>query len=166
MCIRDSVCPVYERTGGHAYGSVYPGPIGAILTPLLTGVEEAANGSLPYASSLCGACYDACPVKINIPEHLVRLRNQDVEAKEKKKPVKVPTTQLDAALSAASWLMSDGDRFGKAQKALPLANLVSPKTGVKALPGVAGKWTHTRTLPTPPKQSFRDWWKKERGDNA
>ncbi|OFS25591.1 lactate utilization protein B [Brevibacterium sp. HMSC07C04] len=169
-CIRCSacmnVCPVYERTGGHAYGSVYPGPIGAILTPLLTGVEEAANGSLPYASSLCGACYDACPVKINIPEHLVRLRNQDVKAKEKKKPVKVPTNQLDAALSAASWLMSDGDRFGKAQKALPLANLVSPKTGVKALPGVGGKWTHSRTLPTPPKQSFREWWKKERGDNA
>ena len=105
-------------------------------------------------------------MKINIPEHLVRLRNQDVEAKEKKKPVKVPTNQLDAALSAASWLMSDGDRFGKAQKALPLANLFSPKAGVKTLPGVAGKWTHSRTIPTPPKQSFREWWKKERGDNA
>ena len=75
-CIRCSaclnVCPVYERTGGHAYGSVYPGPIGAILSPQLTGVED--NASLPYASSLCGACYDVCPVKIDIPEILVHLR--------------------------------------------------------------------------------------------
>ncbi len=75
-CIRCSaclnVCPVYERTGGHAYGSVYPGPIGAVLTPQLVGVEHAA--SLPFASTLCGACYDACPVKINIPEILVHLR--------------------------------------------------------------------------------------------
>src|SRR6266487_414253 len=75
-CIRCSaclnVCPVYERTGGHAYGSVYPGPIGAVLSPQLTGVED--NASLPYASSLCGACYDACPVKIDIPSLLVHLR--------------------------------------------------------------------------------------------
>ena len=68
-CIRCSaclnVCPVYSRTGGHAYGSVYPGPIGAILTPQLVGIENAA--SLPFASSLCGACYEVCPVKIDIP---------------------------------------------------------------------------------------------------
>ena len=74
-CIRCSaclnVCPVYERTGGHAYGSVYPGPIGAVLSPQLTGVSE--NASLPYASSLCGACYDACPVAIDIPTMLVHL---------------------------------------------------------------------------------------------
>ena len=80
-CIRCSaclnVCPVYERTGGHAYGSVYPGPIGAVLSPQLTGVED--NASLPYASSLCGACYDACPVKIDIPSLLVHLRARHVE---------------------------------------------------------------------------------------
>ena len=68
-CIRCSaclnVCPVYARTGGHAYGSVYPGPIGAILTPQLHGIENAP--SLPFASSLCGACYEVCPVKIDIP---------------------------------------------------------------------------------------------------
>src|SRR5256714_7971968 len=82
-CIRCSaclnVCPVYERTGGHAYGSVYPGPIGAIISPQLTGVEH--NKSLPFASSLCGACYDVCPVKINIPEVLVHLRQKGVDAK-------------------------------------------------------------------------------------
>jgi L-lactate dehydrogenase complex protein LldF len=80
-CIRCSaclnVCPVYERTGGHAYGSTYPGPIGAILTPMLSG--PGAAGSLPYASSLCGACYEVCPVKINIPEVLVHLRHKEVE---------------------------------------------------------------------------------------
>ena len=82
-CIRCSaclnVCPVYERTGGHAYESVYPGPIGAILTPLLEGVEQAPT--LPYASSLCGACYEVCPVKIDIPSVLVHLRGEVVERK-------------------------------------------------------------------------------------
>ncbi|HVD88145.1 MAG TPA: lactate utilization protein B [Jatrophihabitantaceae bacterium] len=75
-CIRCSaclnVCPVYTRTGGHAYGSVYQGPIGAVLSPQLTGV--AANSSLPFASSLCGACYDVCPVAIDIPTMLVHPR--------------------------------------------------------------------------------------------
>ncbi len=82
-CIRCSaclnVCPVYERTGGHAYGSVYPGPIGAVLTPQLVGVEHAAT--LPFASTLCGACYDACPVKINIPDILTHLRAAVVESR-------------------------------------------------------------------------------------
>ena len=80
-CIRCSaclnVCPVYTRTGGHAYGSVYPGPIGAILTPQLIGIENAS--SLPFASSLCGACYEVCPVKINIPAVLLHLRGRAVE---------------------------------------------------------------------------------------
>ena len=79
-CIRCSaclnVCPVYERTGGHAYESVYPGPIGAILTPQLQGLENAPT--LPWASSLCGACYEVCPVKIDIPSILVHLRGRVV----------------------------------------------------------------------------------------
>src|SRR3712207_5742987 len=79
-CIRCSaclnVCPVYSRTGGHAYESVYPGPIGAILTPQLLGLDRAPT--LPWASSLCGACYEACPVKIDIPEVLVHLRGRVV----------------------------------------------------------------------------------------
>ena len=77
-CIRCSaclnVCAVYERTGGHAYGSRYPGPIGAILTPQLAGLQDAKT--LPWASSLCGASYDACPVKIDIPTVLVHLRGK------------------------------------------------------------------------------------------
>ncbi|MFD4578210.1 lactate utilization protein B, partial [Streptomyces sp. NPDC058417] len=79
-CIRCSaclnVCPVYERAGGHAYGSVYPGPIGAVLTPQLRGTHTAIDASLPYASTLCGACYDVCPVAIDIPDILVHLRER------------------------------------------------------------------------------------------
>ena len=79
-CIRCSaclnVCPVYERAGGHAYGSPYPGPIGAIISPLLRGVTSPVDASLPFASTLCGACYEVCPVAINIPEALVHLRGQ------------------------------------------------------------------------------------------
>ena len=88
-CIRCSaclnVCPVYERTGGHAYGSTYPGPIGAILTPQLAGLRDGT--SLPWASSLCGACYEVCPVKIDIPSILVHLRGRVV----REHPEAVPT---------------------------------------------------------------------------
>ena len=87
-CIRCSaclnVCPVYERAGGHAYGSPYPGPIGAILSPQLRGVDSPIDASLPFASSLCGACYEVCPVAINIPEALVHLRAKVVDAKREK----------------------------------------------------------------------------------
>src|SRR4029453_6136238 len=96
-CIRCSaclnVCPVYERTGGHAYGSVYPGPIGAVLTPLLTGVTE--NPSLPFASSLCGACFDACPVRIDLPALLVHLRARVVDS--------AGTTPESVSMAAAAW---------------------------------------------------------------
>ena len=77
------MCPVYTRTGGHAYGSAYPGPIGAILTPQLRGINQhpvdEQTASLPFASSLCGACYEVCPVEIDIPEVLVHLRARVVD---------------------------------------------------------------------------------------
>ena len=102
-CIRCSaclnVCPVYSRTGGHAYGSVYPGPIGAILTPQLRGVENAA--SLPFASTLCGACYEVCPVKIDIPRVLLHLRAKAVEAKAR------PPER--ALMAGAAWTSAVGD---------------------------------------------------------
>lgn len=163
-CIRCSacmnVCPVYERTGGHAYGSTYPGPIGAILSPLLTGVEEQGNGSLPYASSLCGACYDVCPVKINIPEILVHLRGEDVKANHS--PV---SSQLDAALTGASWMMGDGKRMTAAEKGLPLAHKVTGGEQINALPGIAGAWTSSRDIPALPEKSFRQLWAEEEADD-
>ncbi|MBW4096036.1 MAG: iron-sulfur cluster-binding protein [Acidobacteria bacterium] len=162
-CIRCSacvnVCPVYERTGGHAYGSTYPGPIGAILSPLLTGITAEENNSLPYASSLCGACYDACPVKINIPEILVHLRGEDVDSK--RGTAKIPT-QIDIGMKAASWALSSGKNLGLVEKTLPLGRLVAGSDKkITQLPGIAAGWTQSRDLPAPPKKSFRQWWNKE-----
>ncbi len=99
---------MYERAGGHAYGSVYPGPIGAILSPQLTGIED--NASLPYASSLCGACYDVCPVKINIPDILVHLRAEHTEtyAAEHRLP------SAEAARDAGGGLGDEQTRVGGA----------------------------------------------------
>ncbi|NVM93892.1 LutB/LldF family L-lactate oxidation iron-sulfur protein [Arthrobacter wenxiniae] len=162
-CIRCSacmnVCPVYERTGGHAYGSTYPGPIGAILSPLMTGIKSEKNNSLPYASSLCGACFDACPVKINIPEILVHLRGEDVDSR--RATIKVPT-QMDLMMKGAEWAFSDGAHLGLLEKGLPLGRLAAGRDKViKKLPGLAGKWTRSRDLPAPPGQSFRQWWARD-----
>ena len=102
-CIRCSaclnVCPVYSRTGGHAYESVYPGPIGAILTPQLSGLES--GRSLPYASSLCGACYEVCPVAIDIPRVLVHLRSRVVDSEPWWRPEKAAMRGLFRAFSSA-----------------------------------------------------------------
>ncbi|SMX84457.1 MULTISPECIES: lactate utilization protein B [Brevibacterium] len=159
-CIRCSacmnVCPIYERTGGHAYGSTYPGPIGAILSPLMTGIEVEENGSLPYASSLCGACYDVCPVKINIPEILVHLRNEDVKANHS--PV---SSQLDTALTGASWMMGDGKRMAAAESGLPLAHKATGGNQINSLPGIAGAWTSSRDIPGLPEKSFRAMWAED-----
>lgn len=163
-CIRCSacmnVCPVYERTGGHAYGSTYPGPIGAILSPLMTGIEVEENNSLPYASSLCGACFDACPVKINIPEILVHLRGEDVDSKRGKR--KLPT-QMDLLMKGGSWALGKGQNLGLLEKALPLGRLAAGKSKkIKKLPGIAAGWTQSRDIPAPPAKSFRDWWSEEK----
>jgi ferredoxin len=128
-CIRCSaclnVCPVYERTGGHAYGSVYPGPIGAILSPQLTGMTgDAVNDSLPYASSLCGACYDVCPVKIDIPSILVELRAQHVEAAAA--VGRLPTPEA-AAMRAAAVAMTSPWRWRLAQRASRLGRPPRPR---------------------------------------
>ncbi|WP_433559027.1 LutB/LldF family L-lactate oxidation iron-sulfur protein [Pseudonocardia xinjiangensis] len=161
-CIRCSaclnVCPVYERTGGHAYGSVYPGPIGAVLSPQLTGVED--NASLPYASSLCGACFDACPVRIDIPSLLVRLRAQHVDAQRARS---VPSAEA-LSMAAASWLMSSPGRFAAAEKASRLGRLLGRSAGrISALPPPLSAWTGSRDAPRPPAETFREWWARERG---
>jgi len=147
-CIRCSaclnVCPVYERTGGHAYGSVYPGPIGAILSPQLTGVAD--NASLPYASSLCGACFDACPVKIDIPAILVHLRNQAPH----------PRSEA-AAMAAAAYTMDRPKLYRAAQRAAKLARIAGRRG--RGLPPPLNGWTLSRDVPQPPAETFRDWWR-------
>ncbi|WP_431924541.1 lactate utilization protein B [Amycolatopsis tucumanensis] len=169
-CIRCSaclnVCPVYERTGGHAYGSVYPGPIGAILNPLLrgTGVDDQVD-SLPYASSLCGACFEACPVRIDIPEVLVHLRSKVVDAHRSS-----PKAEA-VAMKSASWVLADSKRLGLAERGMGVAGRLLGRFGRKVMPGgrrALGRlpwpgslWSNARDVPAPPVESFRSWWRRE-----
>ena len=153
-CIRCSaclnVCPVYERTGGHAYESVYPGPIGAILTPQLQGLENAPT--LPWASSLCGACYEVCPVKIDIPTILVHLRGRVV------REVGAPAPER-AAMAAMARVFGSRRAYEAAQRAAKLGR--GPLAGAALRP-----WTRSRELPQVPKQTFRDWWRDSRPQPA
>jgi L-lactate dehydrogenase complex protein LldF len=152
-CIRCSaclnVCPVYSRTGGHAYGSVYPGPIGAILTPQLRGIEQAA--SLPFASSLCGACYEVCPVKIDIPAVLLHLRGKAVAA--------TAGRGERAAMSFLRGVFDGRRRFELAERLGRAAQLPLVRRGrIGRLPGPLAGWTRTRELRPVARRSFREWW--------
>jgi L-lactate dehydrogenase complex protein LldF len=148
-CIRCSaclnVCPVYSRTGGQAYESVYPGPIGAILTPQLEGLGEAPT--LPWASSLCGACYEACPVKIDIPSVLIHLRGRVVrEEKSRLSPEAL-------AMAAVAKVFASREGYERAQR---LSKLGRGPLGKVPVPG----WSAMRDLPEIPERTFREWWRE------
>lgn len=174
-CIRCSaclnVCPVYEKVGGHAYGSVYPGPIGAILNPQLRGTASAVDRSLPYASSLCHACQDVCPVEIPIADLLVHMRHKVVEAEKAdqansrlpKRPIAEPIL-----MGANGWLMGDSKRLQTAQWTAKIGRRVLgvATDHVGPLPWPVSRWTNSRDVPLPPKQTFRDWWDNEHGKDA
>jgi len=156
FCIRCgaclNACPVYRRTGGWAYGWVYPGPIGAIITPHYLGFEKA--GELPFASSLCGACGEVCPVKIDIPHQLVHLRHRAVNEPS---PMRSPLERL--MWRSWAWMMKGPRRYAFAMWAV--------KVGIRLAkflpwhPGKLGAWTRGRELPKPPAGgSFRGWWRK------
>jgi L-lactate dehydrogenase complex protein LldF len=150
-CIRCSaclnVCPVYSRTGGEAYDSVYPGPIGAILTPQLKGLGEAPT--LPWASSLCGACYEACPVKIDIPSVLIHLRARVVREQQSRwDPERL-------AMDAVGQMFASRRRYEGAQR---LAQLGRGPLAKLPVPG----WSAMRELPEVPAQTFREWWRERR----
>ncbi len=162
-CIRCSAglnsCPVYARTGGHAYGSVYPGPIGAILTPQLLGVKHAK--SLPYASTLCGACYEVYPVKINIPEVLLHLRGEVVRQ----------TGMLSGealVMRSLSRIFASPKRYEQAQRLARRGQRLFVHHGtIDRLPGMLAGWTTARDLAPIPQQSFRAWWReREKGEQA
>jgi L-lactate dehydrogenase complex protein LldF len=161
-CIRCSaclnICPVYERVGGHAYNSVYPGPIGAILTPQLIGIENAS--SLPYASSLCGACYEVCPVKINIPEVLIYLRGRVVRYKQRSRSLRTRVNPESVAMRLMARTFASRTLYEQAQRLAQLGQLPFQHGGViDTLPGPMGKWTAMRDLRPVPSQSFREWWR-------
>jgi L-lactate dehydrogenase complex protein LldF len=162
-CIRCSaclnVCPVYERTGGRAYGSAYPGPIGAIITPQLRGINQhpvdEQTASLPFASSLCGACFEVCPVRIDIPDVLVHLRAKVVEHKRGHLGAE------GAAMAAAAATFASPCRLATAQRLAAIAGRVVGRRGRLRLRGPfwIRSWFGTRDLPAPPRKSFRAWWR-------
>lgn len=166
-CIRcgacQNACPVYRQTGGHAYGSVYAGPIGAILTPQLTALES--GRSLPYASSLCGACYEVCPVKINIPEVLIHLRGRVVSEQPGYRRALDPEA---IAMRAMQWIFQSEKRLRLAQRLGRIAQrpFISRSGWIERLPGMLGGWTRTRDLRPLPRQSFREWFETRDGSSG
>jgi L-lactate dehydrogenase complex protein LldF len=149
-----NVCPVYGRTGGHAYRSVYPGPIGAILTPQLEGIER--RPTLPFASSLCGACFDACPVRIDIPEVLLHLRAKAVEAGA----TGLEERAESVSMHAAGWIFRSPRRMAAAEAlGLPLARLLQRTGLLGRLPGPLARWSERRDLPSLPSAPLRRRWR-------
>ncbi len=155
-CIRCSaclnICPVYARTGGHAYSSVYPGPIGAILTPQLLGLDRAKT--LPYASTLCGACYEVCPVKINIPQGLLHLRGEITQRAGPLDPEAVVMRQL-------ANIFASPRRYERAQRLGQVGQRFFIHDGsISRLPGILSGWSQARDLAPLPPQTFRAWWRE------
>lgn len=177
-CIRCGAClnscPVYQQIGGHAYGSVYPGPIGAVITPQLMGLAKAKQ--LPYASSLCGACREVCPVKIDIPELLLHLRAEITEGSAAGEKAKEPVKRsLGESIAFRSYAKAWGNpvtyRFGiKAarvmQKLVAREGKIGKVGGVltKLLPPL-GAWTASRDAPAVARKSFRELWKDRLSSN-
>jgi L-lactate dehydrogenase complex protein LldF len=172
-CIRCSaclnVCPVYERTGGRAYGSAYPGPIGAILTPQLRGINQhpvdEQTASLPFASSLCGACFEVCPVRIDIPDVLVHLRAKVVEQHRHGGGAahrRFSHLGERVAMSVARATFAKPGRLAAAQRVGGLATRIIGGRGRLRLrgPGWVGAWFGARDLTPPARESFRAWWKR------
>jgi L-lactate dehydrogenase complex protein LldF len=147
-----NACPVYKNIGGHAYGDTYPGPVGAIVTPGLRGVK--GWKALPDASSLCGACRDVCPVRLDIPRMLLELRKQAVEEAD------IPWT-LRAGLwgfgmvASRPWLYRLGARLGGIG-----ARMLAPGGWIKKLPGLAGGWTRSRDMKTPAPKNFQQLFRE------
>jgi L-lactate dehydrogenase complex protein LldF len=157
QCIRCgaclNACPVYRRIGGHAYGGVYSGPIGSILTPLYDSVSD--NSHLPHASSLCGACQAACPVKINIPHMLIGLR--EMQHRENPQSAEQWAYRLWREILRRPWVY----RLAVLAARFAFRHL-SSDGWLKKLPGPGASWTEARDFPTPAAQSFRERWRSYR----
>ncbi|WP_066304324.1 LutB/LldF family L-lactate oxidation iron-sulfur protein [Bacillus sp. FJAT-29814] len=162
QCIRCAacvnVCPVYRHIGGHSYGSIYSGPIGAVLSPLLGGYDEFKE--LPYASTLCGACTEVCPVKIPL-HNLIHKHRENIVEKEGKVPLSEKLVMKAFGLAAASpTLYNIGTKIAPTvMRPFTVADKISKG------PGPLKEWTENREFPAPNKERFRDWFKnREKGE--
>jgi L-lactate dehydrogenase complex protein LldF len=151
-----NACPVFRKIGGHAYGHVYSGPIGALITPLMNGLQKYQD--LPQASSLCGACYEACPVKIDIPRHLVNLRREMVEQK-------INGRAERAAYRLWAWAMGSPFLYAAlgAVQRWDLRRRAAGTGWISRLPKIAAGWTDVRDMPPPARESFHQLWRKRGG---
>jgi L-lactate dehydrogenase complex protein LldF len=149
---------VYRRIGGHAYGGVYSGPIGSILTPLFDSVAD--NPHLPHASSLCGACQAACPVKINIPHMLIGLREMQHHQPGKGRFFEKLAYRLAREVLARPWL------YKLVLRAARFVMRLRARGGwLRSMPGAGANWTSLRDFPAPAPRSFREQW-PELGDDS
>lgn len=158
-CIRCSaclnVCPVYERTGGHAYGNIYPGPIGAVLTPQLRRNQRTdLEKSLPFASTLCGACLEVCPVKIDIPKILVHLRSEIVDDERSARPLGAELL----AMKGVARVFSTERVFSALVSMSATTTRLLRLRKIQWLPSPFSAWTRSRDMPVPAYPSFRKWF--------
>jgi L-lactate dehydrogenase complex protein LldF len=157
-CIRCGAClnhcPVYNAVGGHAYGWVYPGPIGSVVTPALIGIENAKH--LPNASTFCGRCEEVCPMRIPIPKMLRHWREKDFERH-------LQPTSMRWGLGLWAWMAKRPKLYRKATAlaARVLANQAFGKGRLKKVPLASG-WTEFRDMPAPQGKTFHQLWKERR----
>jgi L-lactate dehydrogenase complex protein LldF len=150
-----NVCPVYRNIGGHAYGDTYPGPVGAVVTPGLRGLEPWRD--LPYASSLCGACRDVCPVRLDIPRMLLALRRDAAAAH-------LQPRSLAVGMKLFAWTASRPRLYRFASRVGRAFLRARARSGwINALPGLAGGWTRSRDFRAPAAKTFQEQWKERRG---
>ena len=158
-----NICPVYQKVGGHAYGWVYPGPIGAIVSPALVGLKQAKD--LPFASSLCGACRDACPVKINIPKLLLHLRHELAESPDPQ--VKASTGFENFMARSYALLMSKPKLLNFSHKVARILRIPLVTRGLTKAPlPFLSKWTKARDLPAVPASTFHEVWQRDFADDT
>ncbi len=149
-----NICPVYRSVGGHAWGDVYSGPLGSVLSPALFGLE--GREELPYACTLCGACLEVCPPRIDLPGMLVETRNRVVEDGG-------GFGWLNPAMSAYRIAATRSTAWKSAIGAASAGGRVSGNGWFSRLPGPGGAWTSGRDLPAPARVSFRKWWRQRDG---
>lgn len=150
-----NVCPVFRSVGGHAYGTVYSGPMGSIVTPGLGGMDPWWD--LPYASTLCGACEEVCPVRIQIPSMLLELRRR--AASEGRLP-----SWLQMGMRRYARTATRPAKWARAKKwAAMLSAPFSSRGWIRRIPGPGRGWTEHRDLRRPARESLGEWWRKNRG---